>query len=114
MNFTQQEKEKHTVVGSNVNKLDASNAPELKALFLMLNKTGINNIVLDLSQSKYCDSSGLSAILIGNRLCKDSGGVFVLSGLQPNVKKLIEISQLHNVLKIVAEADEAAEIIAAG
>ncbi len=112
MNFEQQTKENYTLVTANVEKLDASNAPELKALFLFLNKSSVNNVVLELSNSKYCDSSGLSSILIGNRLCKDSGGTFVLSGLQANVQKLIQISQLHNVLNIVANADEANAIIA--
>tara|TARA_B110000046_G_C12915730_1_gene364859 strand:- start:376 stop:717 length:342 start_codon:yes stop_codon:yes gene_type:complete len=107
MNFEQQTKEKYILVSANVEKLDASNAPELKALFLFLNKSSVNNIVLDLSKSKYCDSSGLSSILIGNRLCKDSGGTFVLGGLQPNVQKLIQISQLHIVLNIVVQFDEA-------
>ena len=112
MNFNHQEQGKYTVVNSNVDKLDATNAPELKAVFLLLNKQGVNNIVLDMSKSKYCDSSGLSAILIGNRMCKDSGGVFVLAGLQANVKKLIEISQLHNVLNIVDGVTEAEAHIA--
>jgi len=111
MNFDYQEQEKYTVVNSNVEKLDASNASELKAVFLLLNKNGISSFVLDMSKTKYCDSSGLSAILIGNRMCKDSGGVFVLSGLQPNVRKLIEISQLHNVLKIIDSLEEATAII---
>ncbi|NOQ72249.1 MAG: anti-sigma factor antagonist [Crocinitomix sp.] len=107
MNFEQETKENYTLVSAQVEKLDATNAPELKAIFLLLNKSSVNNIVLDLSKSKYCDSSGLSSILIGNRLCKDTGGTFVLSGLQANVQKLIQISQLHKVLNIVAIYDEA-------
>ncbi len=108
MNFDQEAKDNYTLVSVFVPKLDATNSPELKALFVLLNKTSVANIVLDLSKSTYCDSSGLSAILIGNRLCKDAGGEFVLAGLQPNVRKLIEISQLHNVLKIVEKAEAAA------
>ena len=111
MSFKQENKEKHTEVISQVEKLDATNATELKALFLLLNKNRVNNIVLDMSKSKYCDSSGLSAILNGNRLCRDSGGVFVLAGLQPNVQKLVEISQLHNVLNIVENAADAGKLI---
>lgn len=107
MNFTTLKKDKYTIVISNVEKLDATNSAELKASFVLLNKNAVNNIVLDLSKSKYCDSSGLSAILIGNRLCKDSGGTFVLGGLLPNVKKLIEISQLNAVLNIVEETNAA-------
>ncbi len=107
MNFSTEQKGKTTIVASNVEKLDASNAPELKSHFLLLNKTGINCIILDLSGTKYCDSSGLSAILVGNRLCKDTNGAFVICGLQENVKKMIEIAQLDRVLQICNSAEEA-------
>lgn len=63
-------------------------------------------MVLDLSESRYCDSSGLSAVLVGNRLCRDNEGVFVLSGLQPAVEKLVSISQLDRVLTITPTASE--------
>jgi anti-anti-sigma factor len=107
MNFSKEEKDQYTIVTSNVEKLDSTNAPELKSELVLINKNSVNNIVLDMSTSKYCDSSGLSAILIGNRLCKDSGGKFVLSGLQPNVMKLVEISQLNNVLNISDSVSDA-------
>ncbi|MBD3636476.1 MAG: STAS domain-containing protein [Crocinitomicaceae bacterium] len=107
MNFSKEEKGNYTIVTSNVEKLDSTNAPELKSELVLINKNSVNNIVLDMSNSRYCDSSGLSAILIGNRLCKDSGGKFVLSGLQPNVMKLVEISQLNNVLNIEESLDAA-------
>ena len=107
MNFSKEEKEKYTIVTSNVEKLDSTNAPELKSELVLINKNSVNNIVLDLTNSRYCDSSGLSAILIGNRLCKDSGGKFVLTGLQSNVQKLIEISQLNSVLNITNSVKEA-------
>lgn len=100
MNFTTDQIGKITIVQSNVEKLDATNASELKALFLQLNKNGINFILLDLSQTKYCDSSGLSSILVANRLCKDTNGAFSLCGLQSSVKKMFEIAQLHRVLSI--------------
>jgi anti-sigma B factor antagonist len=100
MNFETSKTQNEAVVRSNVEKLDASNAPELKAELVLLNKNGVNNIVIDLTNTKYCDSSGLSAVLTANRLCKDTSGNFVLCGLQESVKKLIEIAQLDKVLTI--------------
>jgi len=76
MNFSVDPQGQIVVVSTEVEKLDASNAPELKAHFLQLNKVGTNYIVLDMSKTKYCDSSGLSAVLIANRLCKDTNGKF--------------------------------------
>ena len=100
MNFSVDPQGQIVVVSTEVEKLDASNAPELKAHFLQLNRVGTNYIVLDMSKTKYCDSSGLSAVLIANRLCKDTNGKFALAGLQPSVLKLIEIAQLDKVLTI--------------
>ena len=68
-------------------------------------------MVLDLSETRYIDSSGLSAVLIGHRGCRDSGGSFVLCGLQPAVAKLVTISQLDNVLKIVPTSQEAIDFV---
>jgi anti-sigma B factor antagonist len=107
MNFEVTQEAHYAIVRTGVEKLDATNAPELKAEFISLNKKGINNIILDLSRTRYCDSSGLSAILTANRLCKDTNGVFVLCGLQEAVAKMIGIAQLDKVLNITAEVDHA-------
>jgi len=107
MNYIIENLENCSVVTSKVDKLDATNASELKSELLLLNKNGVNNIVLDLAETKYCDSSGLSSILIANRLCKDTNGKFVLSGLQTSVAKLISIAQLDRVLVITDNREQA-------
>ena len=105
--FSSELKGKVAVVHSNVEKLDSTNAPELKSLFIHLNQKSNNLLVLDMSATKYCDSSGLSAILIANRLCKDTNGSFSISNVQSNVFKLIQIAQLDKVLSIHSNIDEA-------
>lgn len=95
------------VVKTNVDRLNAGNAPQLKAELVMLSKSNVNNIVIDMASTSYCDSSGLSAILVANRLCKDTNGQFVLCGLNDNVNKLIQIAQLDKVLTIAANQSEA-------
>jgi anti-anti-sigma factor len=111
MNFQTTKNANVAVVKTLVNKLDATNAPELKAELLVLNNSGINQMVIDMIDTKYCDSSGLSAILTANRLCKDSSGKFVLCGLQTNVQKLIEIAQLDKVLLISSDEHSALELL---
>lgn len=111
MNFETTQNNNEAVVHSKVEKLDASNASELKSELVLLNKNGINNIVIDLTKTRYCDSSGLSAVLTANRLCKDTNGQFVLCGLQDNVRKLIEIAQLDKVLTITDNQEQALEAI---
>lgn len=111
MNFEIAHQNSHSVVKTTVEKLDAANAVELKSEFILLNKKGVNSIILDLSDTKYCDSSGLSAILVANRLCKDSSGHFILCGLNATVKKLIEIAQLDKVLSIAENLKAAIELL---
>ncbi len=92
-------------------RLDTSNAPDLKSELVVINTNGEKNIVLDVSNCEYCDSSGLSAILVANRLCEDAIGTFILTGLQPDVEQIIRISMLHTVLIITKTVDEAVNLL---
>ena len=111
MKFEIENRDKVSVVKTKVEKLDTLNAPELKGELVIINKNGVKNIVIDMSETRYCDSSGLSAVLVANRLCKDSNGTFVLCGLQDSVNKLITISQLQNVFKITPTLNEAVDLV---
>ena len=111
MNFDIDNNDKFTLVKCNFDKLDTTVAPELKSQFLLLDKSGVLNYVLDLTDVKYCDSSGLSAMLVGNRFAANSDGCFVICGLQPSVEKIITISQLHTVLNICLNQTEAINFI---
>ncbi len=107
MKFSIDKQEKYVVFKLHEQKLNTLIAAELKSELLLLNTQGYNNIVLDLTESLYCDSSGLSAILVGNRLCRNSSGAFVITGLSETVRKLIQISQLDQVLAITDSLAEA-------
>jgi len=111
MKFTIDKQEKYIVVRIHEPKLTTLVAPELKAEFLLLYQQEFKNMVVDLSETSYCDSSGISALLTGFRLCRDSGGAFVLAGLQDHVRKLVSISQLDNMLTIVPTVNEAVDLI---
>lgn len=111
MNFTVDKQERYAVVKVQAEKLDTAVAPGLKSELVMLNAQGTKNIIIDLSETKYCDSSGLSAILVANRLCKNVEGTFVLTALQDPVKKLISISQLDTILNITPTLNEAVDYL---
>lgn len=81
-------------------KLDASISPELKGEFLILCNPQTKNLVVDLSEVEFCDSSGLSALLIAERKMRENGGVVKLVGLQKKVLSLIRISRLDRAFSI--------------
>jgi anti-anti-sigma factor len=98
-------------VKSNVDKLDTTCAPELKSELVYLNKTGVRNVIIDLGGTRYCDSSGLSALLVANRLCKSVNGTLIVCALQEPVQKLVQISQLESVLSITPSLSEAVDLL---
>lgn len=103
MNFTVEDVNQKKVIRCSNEKLDAIISPELKSQFLLLSKSGNNDFVLDLSNVKYCDSSGLSALLVGNRLAKENDGKLTIFGINPAVEKIISISQLDTILNITSD-----------
>ncbi|NOY37782.1 MAG: STAS domain-containing protein [Chlorobi bacterium] len=111
MEFNIEKKESHTLIQVLPEKLDTHIAPNLKSELVLISGNGEKNIILDLSKVKYCDSSGLSAILVANRLCKNANGTFVVCGLNEAVERLITISQLDTVLNITQTVDEALALI---
>lgn len=111
MKFLTENKEQYSIIRILLEKLDSTSAPELKSEMVYLNKSGIKNLIINLGDVKYCDSSGLSALLVGNRLCKTLDGSFVLCCLQPHVERLMQISQLESVFEITPTKDEAEDIV---
>jgi len=111
MEFKIDKLENYTLIQVIEEKLDTHIAPTLKSELVLVSGNGEKNIVLDLSNVRYCDSSGLSAILVANRLCKNASGTFVLTGLNEAVERLITISQLDTVLNITNTVEEGVELI---
>ncbi len=81
-------------------KLDSSISPELKGEFLLLCKPKVENLVVDLSDVDFCDSSGLSALLIADRKMKEHGGKVKLINVHKKVSTLLKISMLDRVFDI--------------
>ena len=103
--------EKYTTVTITSPKLDAQVAPAVKTDLVLLKSEGTKNMIMDISDTRYCDSSGLSAILIANRLCKEANGTLVVCGIQEAVMKLITISQLDSILNITPSLSEAIDFV---
>ena len=113
MSFQIEKTDKYTVIKLAAEKLDSNLAPSLKSELVVVSTDGARNIIIDLTDTRYCDSSGLSAILVANRLCKNANGFLVVTGLQDPVKKLIAISQLDNILKITPDITTAIDRLVA-
>ncbi|BDC99760.1 STAS domain-containing protein [Persicobacter psychrovividus] len=111
MKYSINKEEKYSLLHLNEEKIDSTLSPIVKTEVITLHAEGVTNIILDLADVKYIDSSGLSALLVGNRLFKDEGGKFILANINEHVSKLIKISQLDSVLEIKDSTQDAIDAV---
>jgi anti-anti-sigma factor len=111
MKYTLDKQEKYSVFQLDESNLNSLIAPNLKSEFVFLRNEGVKNLILDLSNVHYVDSSGLSAILTATRLWRDYG-LFVITGIKhPSVVKLIEISRLETILDFKPSLEKAIDFV---
>lgn len=106
MKYTIDTQEKYAVLKITEEKLDSTLSPDIKSEFINIHANNTRNLIVDLSDVKYSDSSGLSALLVGNRIFSEQGGSFVLAAVNDHVMKLIKISMLDKVLNIQPTVEE--------
>ena len=110
MNLTIEYNFSHVLIGVG-EVLDVRVAPDLKSELTSISDDVDENIILDLNKCKDCNVSGLSIILLMNRLCKKAGGMFVLTGLNSTIERMIKNSQIDSLLTITKTVEEAISLI---
>jgi len=100
MNFEVQHNGTSATLKLKQKKLDSTIAPELKGEFLLLCKPSVDSLVIDLGEVDFCDSSGLSALLIADRKMKEHGGKVKLIHVHKKVTSLLKISMLDRLFDI--------------
>ena len=111
MKLTYDKQEKYTLLTLHEENLNSVISPDIKSEFISLQSNGTEHLIMDFSEVKYVDSSGLSAILTAERLFKEKGSFVMIGVNSDSVKKLISISRLDNILNIVPTLDEAKEFV---
>ncbi len=111
MKFSLDKKDRYSVLKLEEENLNSLLAPDVKSEFVFLRNEGVKNLILDMSQVKYVDSSGLSAILTANRLWNGFGAFVMTNVSHPAVQKLIEISRLQTILNIVPTLSESVDFV---
>ena len=115
MKFSIDKHEKYVVITLNEGSFSNEITPRLKSEFILLNTDGACNIILDLSQVLHCqDSQDLSSLLFADRLCKKANGLFVVTGVQPEIQNILDLSDLSQSLNLVAKLEEAVDLIFMG
>ena len=75
-------------------------AKELREKIADLIEKGQINLLFDLSQVDYIDSTGLGMFVSINKQAQKRGGSIMLKGLQGLVKEVFELTRLTKVFEI--------------
>ncbi|MGY3716386.1 anti-sigma F factor antagonist [Sutcliffiella cohnii] len=82
-------------------ELDHHTAEELRERATeVIENHSITNIVLNLEQLAFMDSSGLGVILGRYKQIKSTGGEMVVCSISPAVKRLFEMSGLFKIIRL--------------
>jgi anti-sigma B factor antagonist len=87
--------------------LDAGSAKDFKSAVTPLLTPGAR-MILDLSQLRFVDSSGLGVMLSCLRQLKSVGGDLKLCGMNKPIRALFELVRMHRVFEIFNTREEAA------
>ena len=111
MKYQVDKQERYAIFSLEEKILNSLIAPQLKSEFVFLRNEGVRNLIFDLGEVDYVDSSGLSSILTANRIWKDYGSFVMANIKSESVHKLIEISKLDGILTIIPTVEEAIEYV---
>jgi anti-sigma B factor antagonist len=87
-----------------VGDVDMDTAPQLVAAVAALDSSSGLDLVIDLSQVDFLDSSGLGALVGAQKSVAQSGGHLTVVCDKPQLLNLFRITRLHNVLTVVPTA----------
>jgi anti-sigma B factor antagonist len=109
MNLKTEAYGKQMVIFVREERLDAHNSEELKAEMNRLFAAGSKELIVDLKDVRFIDSSGLGVLVSGFKNASSRQGSIKLSGLQTQVKSMFELTRLHRVFDIFQTVDDALE-----
>ena len=89
--------------------IDAMTAPKITEFIHREVSKGNINLVADLGGVDYTSSAGLRVMLGAIKETRSQGGDLRLTGIQPDVQKVLNLSGFSNILKIFDDLDAAVE-----
>jgi anti-sigma B factor antagonist len=88
-------------------EVDLYTAPEFKQQLLEVIGSGGKEVIVDLSNTTFIDSTTLGVLVGGVKRLRPGGGQLTLVCSDRNITKIFEITGLNKVFPIYATRDEA-------
>jgi anti-sigma B factor antagonist len=88
-------------------EIDLHVSPRIASTLNAAVKGKPRDLIIDMSNVSYIDSSGLAALIEAMQKVEKYGGKFALAALQQNVKPIFEIARLDQVFRIYPDVGSA-------
>lgn len=108
MDFAHEVQDNVLVITPKGENLDAKNSAAFKENILnLIRLSGVSQLVFDLHQLQFIDSSGLGTFLAIQRTLNAQGGVLKLANLNKPIKTMFEIVSMHKIFDIFNSTEQA-------
>jgi anti-sigma B factor antagonist len=90
-----------------VGSLDIATSPTVRAALISASERGDHRLIVDLTQVDFLDSTGLGALIGGQRRAKEFHGEVRLVAKEGQILRLLRITGLLKVFAVYATLDDA-------
>jgi anti-sigma B factor antagonist len=88
--------------------IDFANSPKVRDSVLReIRESHTPRVMMNLSQVRYIDSSGVASLIEGLKASRDLGSRFILFGLSISAREVLQLSRLIKVFEIYDSEEQA-------
>lgn len=87
-------------------EVDLYNVSELKKALFSITDGKFSSVVVDMANVNYMDSSGIGALVAGQKKMKAHNGKFALMNIHDDVLNILKLATLDKFFKIYDSDDE--------
>jgi anti-sigma B factor antagonist len=88
-------------------EIDVATAEPLRQALISVEQEGATQVVVDLTEVEFLDSTGLGVLVGSLRRLRDVGGDMYVAMTHPHLLKVMRVTNLDRVFRIVDTADRA-------
>lgn len=92
-------------------EIDIYTAPLFKQAVVRLVSEGNNDVIIDLTNVTFMDSSGFGTLLGATRRLRPSGGGLYLAGPNSTIQRMLRLTRLDTIMRIFETPQQAASAI---
>ena len=88
-------------------EVDATNAQDLRSAIVAALGTGAERLIVDMSETEFCDSTALNVLVRAHKRLAEAGGELLLVATEPTLLRIFKVTGMDTMFHLFASLDEA-------